>query len=167
MDWPSVTGLSQKKKKIVFVAVAALLVLVIVAIIGAYSWNHQDWGAYCSKTYPGSVYNSTTNNCETDSGRVTVTTRETIAPYVEILDKDISCSYETFYIEGRLKNNLDFPVTAVVDGASYDGSNVKLGTGFDYVDLDSHGISKYKIIILDGCPDRSGSYRVWVEGVRD
>ena len=65
-DSPANDG--KRKKKKIFGAIIVIVVIIVAITAGAiYSWNHQDWGAYCSKNFPGSVFNSTSNECEISS----------------------------------------------------------------------------------------------------
>jgi hypothetical protein len=101
----------------------------------------------------------------TGTGYVIATTP---VPAFELISKKGTCqSTGSLYIEGTVKSNTANAYSVVMKGAAYDSNNVKLGTGIDYVDLDAHGTSAYKIIILDGCPEGGqGQFTVDIDSYR-
>ncbi|HNX18560.1 MAG TPA: DUF5362 family protein [Methanoregula sp.] len=56
------------KRKIIVWSLVVVGIVVVLIVGAVFTWNHQDWNTYCSKNYPGSTYNSATNQCENPSG---------------------------------------------------------------------------------------------------
>ncbi|ABS55030.1 hypothetical protein Mboo_0512 [Methanoregula boonei 6A8] len=153
-----------KRRKIILYGVIVCIVVVIL-IAGAISlWNNQDWNSYCSKNYPGSTYNSTTNTCENPAAS-TIPSPAQIGPHAapiyqrgDIVSTDNEGGGGTL-IEGYNPANDTYVVTWVdqsLDGTWYHGTDPTIYAvdSWDRVDLENK--NPYKIGTVD--PNNLPSY---------
>jgi hypothetical protein len=158
----------QKKHGTAFWAAAIIGIIIVIiigaAVIGSLTYGGaaltNNWSKYCSDNYPGSVFNTSSNMCEKITPLPTMQYDS-----LQITDKEGVCQDDgSLYIDGNISSSSGNSLTAEIDGAGYDNSGIKLGSGFDYETLDPYGISHYKIIVIDGCPTdgSKGSFRVWI-----
>ena len=83
-------------------------------------------------------------------------------PVAEIATKSVICQVTGMLsISGTVKSNVNHQISVEIAGASYDSNDAEMGTGYDTVTIDPHGISTYTVNILDGCQlGDTGTYDV-------
>jgi hypothetical protein len=99
----------------------------------------------------------------------TATPGATSTSRAEITSKSSKCQSDgAFYITGEVTSYSPSTITAEIAGDAYDSNKVKLGSDSTYVTIDPNGISKFKLLILDGCPTdgSSGTYSVWIKNLQ-
>jgi len=94
------------------------------------------------------------------------TTPTLTVPGVEMIERSMSYkSYGDATCNGVLKSSVNEPVTAWVSMAVYDNNNVKLGEGYDIVNLDPFGKSTFEAAAFnsDKYSSKIDTYRCYID----
>jgi len=97
--------------------------------------------------YQGDVQFAAPSNTPRD---ITVSSSE--SAFQIISTRAIFDEGHVLHITGTVTNRDTVSHTLKMQGAAYDPSGVKLGTGYDYVDVDPSGVSKFDVMLFDVYP---------------